>query len=119
MQERRYYRAESVLKTDEATFVPSKEVVNVLKSSQLLPHQLALMIGCPLILLRNLCGTQGPVNGTRLIVRGLQSHVLDAAIVTGSHKGDRVFIPRIDTRPDTNTPFTLQHCQFLCVWPLP
>ncbi|CAG8792515.1 10471_t:CDS:2, partial [Gigaspora margarita] len=48
----------------------------------------------PILLLRNLDLAQGLCNGTRLICRGLQSKVIDAEIITGTHIEKRVFIPR-------------------------
>ena len=35
-------------------------------------------------------------NGTRLIVKALQPHVIDAEVSTGPSKGKRVFLPRIN-----------------------
>ena len=36
------------------------------------------------------------MNGTRLIVLSLHDHFINAKILTGTHKIDRVHIPRID-----------------------
>ncbi|CAB4418715.1 unnamed protein product [Rhizophagus irregularis] len=67
----------------------------------------------PIILLRNLNPSEGLCNGTRLIVCGLQNKVIDAEIITGSHIGKRVFIPRITLSPSENSlPFTLKRLQF-------
>ena len=65
------------------------------------------------MLLRNLDIAKGLCNGTRLIIRRLHQHVLDAEILTGSHISQRVLIPRIKLAPsDVNLPFTLQRIQF-------
>jgi ATP-dependent DNA helicase PIF1 len=64
-----------------------------LKISDLPPGELKLKVGVPIILLRNLNPSEGLCNGTRLIVRDLQSKVIDAEIITGAHIGKRVFIP--------------------------
>ena len=69
--------------------------------------------GVPIILLRNLSPIEGLCNGTRLIVRDFYNHVIDAEILTGSHFGKRVFIPRISITPsDTELPFKLIRRQF-------
>jgi len=54
---------------------------------------LVLKIGAPIILLRNINPTEGLYNSTKLIVKGLHQHVIDAEILTGSHFKKRVFIP--------------------------
>lgn len=67
----------------------------------------------PIILLRNLNPSEGLCNGTRLICRGLQSKVIDAEIITGSHIGKHVFIPRITLIvSESKLPFTLNRHQF-------
>ncbi len=76
-------------------------------------HRLILKKGVPIILLRNFSPTEGLCNDTRLIVREFNKHVIDAKILTGSHLGKRVFIPRISiTLSDTELPFKLIHYQF-------
>ena len=35
------------------------------------------------------------MNGTKLILRAIMSHILDVEVASGSNVGDRVFIPRI------------------------
>jgi len=92
----------------------SSEFLRSLKIYSLPPGELKLKVGVPIILLRNLNPSEGLCNGTRLIVRGLQSRVIDAEIITGSYIGKRVFIPRITLSPSENIslPFTLKRLQF-------
>jgi ATP-dependent DNA helicase PIF1 len=73
----------------------------------MLPHELKIKINCPLILLRNLDPHSGLCNGTCLVVRAVDKHILDAKIVNDTHAGDRVFIPRILLSPseDMSLPF--------------
>ena len=93
--------------------VYSPEFLRSLKIPDLSPDKLKLKIGVPIILLRNLNPSEGLCNGTRLIVHGLQSKVIDAEIITGSYIGKRVFIPQITLSPsENNLPFTLKRLQF-------
>ena len=65
------------------------------------------------MLLRNLDIKKGKCNGTRLIVKHLHGHIIEAEILTGTHKGEYVFIPRIKLAPsDVSLPFTLERTQF-------
>ncbi|WVZ59866.1 LOW QUALITY PROTEIN: hypothetical protein U9M48_009958 [Paspalum notatum var. saurae] len=59
------------------------------------PHKLVLKIDSPIMLLRNLNQSAGLCNGTRLIVKQLGDRVLEAEIISGSHIGDKVVLPRI------------------------
>jgi len=76
-------------------------------------HCLLLKVSVPVVLLRNIDQAQGLCNGTRLLIRRLGDHILEAEIMTGTHIGALVGIPRIvlnDTSP--RWPFTLQRRQF-------
>lgn len=98
---------------EEAQQHYSTEFLNTLRPSGMPPHRIGLKLGMPFILLRNMDGSIGLVNGTRLIVRGLHRNVIDAEILTGSNVGGRVFIPRITLMPsDTDLPFQLSRRQF-------
>jgi len=77
-------------------------------------HKTALKIGCPIILLRNLDHTSGLCNGTRLLITQLGERVIEGKILTGSHAGNIVFIPRIalTTKSVNGLPFVLRRVQF-------
>jgi len=91
----------------------SPEFLRSLKISDLPPGELKLKVGVLIILLRNLNPSEGLCNGTRLICREFQSKVIDAEIITGSHIGKRVFIPRVTLTPSNNDlPFILKRRQF-------
>jgi ATP-dependent DNA helicase PIF1 len=65
------------------------------------------------MLLRNLNQSSGLCNGTRLIVTALGDKIIEAKIMTGSHKGNTVYIPRIClTLKNTKLPFILERRQF-------
>jgi len=89
------------------------EFLNTLTITGMPPHKLALRVGAPIILLRNLHGDQGMCNGTRLRVIELRRNVIAAEILTGTHVGRKVFIPRITLISQNKTlPFQLRRRQF-------
>ncbi|XP_053164971.1 LOW QUALITY PROTEIN: uncharacterized protein LOC128350599 [Hemicordylus capensis] len=76
-------------------------------------HTLTLKVGAIIMLLRNLNTKKGLCNGTHLIVNNLEKNIIIAQVITGSAKGDMVFIPRIDSAPScTDLPFTLRRRQY-------
>ena len=112
-----YPSADSVDLPEDSTLEQSQlyspEFLRSLKIPELPPGELKLKIGVPIILLRNLNPSEGLCNGTRLICRAFQSRVIDAEIITGSHVGKRVFIPRITLTPsETKLPFVINRRQF-------
>ncbi|CAB4425284.1 unnamed protein product [Rhizophagus irregularis] len=86
-----YPSADSVELTEDSSAeqpqIYSPEFLRSLKIPDLPPGELKLKVGVPIILLRNLNPSEGLCNGTRLIIRGLQSKVIDAEIMTGSNIG--------------------------------
>ena len=112
LQERVYLSADSVDDESQAALYPM-EFLNSLLPSGIPPHRLALKVGAPIMLLRNMNGARGQANGTRLICRGFSQRVIDAEIVTGNNVGARVFIPRIPlVASESDTPFALKRRQF-------
>ncbi|XP_074304621.1 uncharacterized protein LOC141639372 [Silene latifolia] len=90
------------------------ELMNTLNPGRLPPHHLVLKKNSPIILLRNLDPTFGLCNGTRLICKAFSRNIIDAKIVVGHHKGERVFIPRIPLQPSPadKFPFNFKRKQF-------
>jgi len=89
------------------------EVLNSIVLNNYPQHCLLLKVGIPVVLLRNIDQAQGLCNGTRLLIRRLGDRILEAEIMTGTHIGALVGIPRIvlnGTSP--RWPFTLQRRQF-------
>ena len=50
-------------------------------------------------MLRNINPSKGLCNGTRLICRKFEKHVILAQIAVGDRKEDMVFLPRIPLQP--------------------
>jgi ATP-dependent DNA helicase PIF1 len=90
------------------------EFLNTLQFSGIANHELELKVGVPILLLSNLNQLIGLCNGTRLIVKRLGQHVIEAEIITGNNVDKRVFIPHIIMSPSgTNWQFVLRRHQFL------
>jgi ATP-dependent DNA helicase PIF1 len=66
------------------------------------PHELRLKLGIPIILLRNVSPALGLANGTRLVIMHLSCFLIEAKILTGSHVGNVVCIPRINMNTDAD-----------------
>jgi ATP-dependent DNA helicase PIF1 len=61
------------------------------------------------MLLRNIDQTIGLCNGTILIITRLATRIVEATIMTGSHVGDTIYIPRITlTSKKSKYPFILE-----------
>ena len=89
------------------------EFLNTLTPTGLPPHKLHLKVGAVVMLIRNLNGKLGLMNGTRMIVRHMHNHYLDVEVITGERAGERVLIPRIIlTTSDPTMPFVLKRKQF-------
>jgi ATP-dependent DNA helicase PIF1 len=98
---------------DERNNYP-QDFLNSITPNGLPSHELRIKINCPLILFRNLDSCSGLCNGTRLVVRAVDKHILDVEIVNGTYAGDMVFIPRIllSLSEDLSLPFKFKRKQF-------
>lgn len=59
------------------------------------PDVSKLMVGAPIMLLRNISPKHGLCDGTRLTVRTTLPHVIETLVITGSHVDNVVYIPKI------------------------
>lgn len=111
---REYLSVDTVVnEVDDYHEIVPIEFINGLTPSGMPPHRLRLKVGAVIMLLRNISLRDGLCNGTRLIVRNLYDHVIDAEIVGSVHAGNRALIPRVKLDPsDTNLPFKLRREQF-------
>jgi ATP-dependent DNA helicase PIF1 len=111
-EERTYLSADSAEDAGDNTEYAA-EFPHTLNPSGMPPHKLRLMIGTPIILLRNLNAQEGMANGTRLIVERLMHRCLQARIMNGSHACSSVLIPRVPCTPSRQElPFMLTRVQF-------
>ena len=77
------------------------------------PHNLLLKEGAVVICLTNLQPARGVCNGTRMVVQKIRERVLECTILSGHHKDETVFIPRISaTTKEGDYHFTLTRRQF-------
>ena len=106
------YKSCDSVSDHEAHMYPT-EFLNKIDLQGIPPHHLDLKPGAVIILLRNLNPSEGHVNGTRYIVQNLLPHVIDATAISGSKKGNKIFIPRIWlANKDPSLPFELKRKQF-------
>ena len=74
------------------------------------PHQLRLKVCMPIMMIRNLDQSAGQANGTIFVIKHIRTHVLQATIMNGNHKGEDILIPRIKLiSNDESWPFQLTH----------
>ena len=115
LQDRVLLSADSVVPSNNDTAYSNipLEVLNQLQPSDLPVHHLRLKVGAPIILLRDMHKQSGFVEGARLVVQNIQSRVMQAMIISGSHLGKVALIPRL-TMSSTNDdqPFSLRRIQF-------
>ena len=91
------------------------EFLNTLLPSAMPQHRLNLKVGAPRILIRNLNCAAGLMHGTRLSVTWCLRYTIQATVLTGTHKGNSICIPRINltVSDDDDLPIKFICRQFL------
>ena len=102
---------DTIIDSSQAIQYPT-ELLNKIENGSLPPHELKLKVGSPIMVLRNLDPSKGLCNGTRLIVKSLMHHVIEATIATGAFIGSVVCIPRIKFIADHQDAIQFSRLQF-------
>ncbi|XP_022032451.1 uncharacterized protein LOC110933540 [Helianthus annuus] len=113
-EEKQYLSSDSICPTEMVNenlddSLCSPNILNGIKASGLPNHRLVLKVGVPVMLLRNIDQKSGLCNGTRLKAVYLGQRVIQVEIISGSHIGDRHYIPRITLIPRGKKNFTLRY----------
>jgi ATP-dependent DNA helicase PIF1 len=116
-EEKEYLSCDSVIKApnthDSYDLLYPVEFLNSLGGNNFPQHKLCLKKGVPIMLLRNLNQAEGLCNGTRLVITVLGDMIIEGQIMSGSHQGKTVLIPRISLILKNNKlPFVLQRRQY-------
>jgi hypothetical protein len=112
-----YTSCDTIIKTSEQIpdfdLVYPAEFLNSIEVNNFPAHKLVLKKGTTVMLLQNLNHTMGLCNGTRLLIADPGQHLLRCVMLTGTHAGETVFVPRTSLNTtDLKWPFTLQRRQF-------
>jgi hypothetical protein len=112
-----YISCDTISKTSEQIpdfdIIYPTEFLNSIEANNFPAHILVLKKGTVVMLLRNLNQSLGLCNGTRLLITDLGQRLLQCVLLTGTHVGETVFIPRTALNTtDAKWPFTLQRRQF-------
>jgi len=112
-QEHIFLSIDSVETRDDEAMAIGTEFLNTITLAGMPPHRLALKVGVPVMLLKNIDATSGLCNGTGLIISRLARRLIVAQIIGGAHAGNIINILRITTTTNRlKWPFTLQRRQF-------
>ncbi len=109
-----FFSSDAVQQDDPNLPVPT-EFLNSLTPSGMPPHKLELKKNIVVMLLRNLQAgpKEGLRNGTRLMVKGFGTRVVECEVLSGSSSGSTVFLPRIPFHlRDSEFPFVMVRKQF-------
>nr|GEX75447.1 hypothetical protein [Tanacetum cinerariifolium] len=113
-----YYRSDSICEYEglndnfnESLYSP--DVLNGLKLSGIPNHRLALKVGAPVMLLRNIDQSAGLCNSTRLRITKLGERCIEAEIITETKVREKVILTRMKLSPlEKRIPFKINQRQF-------
>ena len=112
-QEQVFHSADSIANNESGELLYPPEYLNSINCSGLPLAHLALKVGAPVMVLRNLNMSGGVCNGSRGILTRIRNRVLEIRLITGDNAGQKVFIPRMRLHPiEGQLPFTLSRLQF-------
>jgi ATP-dependent exoDNAse (exonuclease V) alpha subunit len=112
-QEHIFHSADSIANNENGELLYPPEYLNSINCSGLPLAHLALKVGAPVMVLRNLNMAGGVCNGTRGVLTRIRNRVLEVRLITGEHAGEKIFIPRIRLQPiQGQLPFALCRLQF-------
>ena len=77
----------------EGILIYPVEYLNSINCSGLPLAKLALKVGCPIMVLRNINPGEGVCNGSHGILTHATSRVREVQLLTGEHAGELIFIP--------------------------
>ncbi|XP_019107151.2 uncharacterized protein LOC109136006, partial [Beta vulgaris subsp. vulgaris] len=110
-QEKVYLSSDAISK-EEGNFgvheIYSTEFLNTIRCYGLPNHSIRLKVGAPVMLIRNIDQTSELCNGTRLVIKHLGNHVIEATVISGSNVGEKVFIARMTLTPSDSTKFLIR-----------
>jgi hypothetical protein len=115
-QSQRFYSVDTVVKdgrdtTDDHEL--SAEFLATLNSPSIPASLITLKIGAPIMLIRNLHPLKGLCNGTRMVVKRLHRHCIEARILGGKFDGEHHCLPRIMLNSnDDDFPWVICRKQF-------
>ena len=105
------YRSIDSVKDEGSAVAYPTEFLNSFNPAGIPLHRLALKVGIPVMVIRNLA--PGIANGTRLIIKRMLTKCLETVIATGPRKGQIFIVPMISLTPnDTGLPFEFTRQQF-------
>ena len=92
----------------------SREFLHSIQLPGMLPSELQLKVGAPVMLLCNLQPSDGLCNGTHMLVMDIYSiHLIKVHLLTGSHHGSEHLLPCITLHSmSADLLFILSHTQF-------
>ena len=93
----RTYESTDSVGLDDTSALFTQEFLNSREFNGVPRHRLTLKTNVPIMLLRNIDHANGLCNGTRLIVKALHNHLIEAVLLSDPTK--TVFIPRMITSP--------------------